>query len=89
MCRGKKGLDEMIDDSMLQCFGLVERMERDRIAKRVCVGDCAGRHSVGRSRERWTDTVRECLKKNCLDVREARRMAQDRSEWQRFGRRNA
>ena len=56
-------------------------MERDRITKRVYVGECAGSCSVGRSRKRWIDTVKECLKKRGLDVRQAKRMVQDRSEW--------
>ena len=50
-------------------------MERDRIAKRVYVGKCAGSRSVGRPLKRWIDTVKECLKKRRLDVRQARRMA--------------
>ena len=57
-------------------------MERDRIAKRLYVGECAGSRSVGRLRKRWTDTVKECLRKRGLDVRQGRRMVQDRSEWQ-------
>ena len=61
-------------------YGHVERMERDRIAKRVYVGKCAGSRSVGRPRRRWADIVKECLKKRGLDVRKARRMVQDKSE---------
>ena len=41
----------------------MERMENDRIAMRVYVRECAGSRSVGRLRKRWTDTVKECLKK--------------------------
>ena len=55
-------------------------MENDRIAKRVYVGECAGSRSVGRPRKRWIDTVKESLKKRGLDVRQTRRMVQDRSE---------
>ena len=61
----------------------MERMERDKIAKRVYVGGCAGSRLVGRPWKRWIDTV-ECLRKRGLDVRQARRMVQDRSEWQGF-----
>ena len=64
-------------------------MERDRIAKRVYVGECAGSRSVGRLWKRWIDTVKECLKKRVLDVRQARRMVQGRSEWLGFVRGNA
>ena len=59
-------------------------MDNDRIAKRVYV-ECAGSHSVCKQRNRWFDTVKECLKKRDLDVRQERRMIQDKSEWQGFG----
>ena len=49
---GVKSLDERIDESALRWFGHVERMERDRIAKRVYVGECAGSHSVDRLQKR-------------------------------------
>ena len=84
----RSGLDERIDESVLRWFGHVEIMERDRIAKRVYVGECAGSHSVGRPRKRWIDTAKECLRKRGLDVRHARRMVQDRSEWRGFVRGN-
>ena len=38
----RKGLYERIDEGVLRWFGHVERMERDRITKRVYVGECAG-----------------------------------------------
>ena len=64
-------------------------MERNKIAKRVYVGECAGSRSVGRPRKRWIDTVKECLRKRGLVVRQAKRMFQDRSEWPGFVRGNA
>ena len=41
----------------------MERMENDKIAKRVYVGVCAGSSSVSRPRKRCTDTVKACIKK--------------------------
>ena len=64
-------------------------MENDRIAKRVYVGECAGSRSVGRSQKRWNDTMKECIMKIGLNVRQARRMVQNRSEWRGFVRCNA
>ena len=61
----------------------------ERIAKRVYVGECADSSSVGRPRKRWIDTMKECLKKRGLDVRQARKMVQFRDEWRGFVRRNA
>ena len=85
----KKGIDERIDEGVLRWFGHVERMESNRIAKRNYIGECAGSHSVGRLRERLIDNVKECLRKRGLDVRQARRMVQDRGEWPGFVRGNA
>ena len=47
---------------------------------RVYVGECAGSHSMGRLQKRWIDSVKECLRKRGLNVRQARRMVHDRSE---------
>ena len=70
LCGVKKGLDERIDGGVIRWFGHVERMESERIAKRVCVGECAGSHSVVMPQKRWNDTVKECLRKRGLDVRQ-------------------
>ena len=73
-CGVKKGSDEKIGEGVLRWFGHVES---DRIAKRDYVGECAGSRSVARPRKRWIDTVKECLKKRGLDIKQARRMVQD------------
>ena len=78
--RVKKGLHERVDKGVLRWFAHVERIERGMIAKRVYVGECAGSRSVGRLKKRRIDTVKECLRKRGLDVRQARRVVQDRSE---------
>ena len=67
----------------------MEKMENDRIAKRVYVGECTDNRSVGSARKRWTDTVNDCLRKGGLNVRQAWRVGQDRNEWLGFVRRNA
>ena len=59
LCGVKKGLDERIDEGVLRWFGHVERMERDRIAKRVYIGECVGSRSLDRPRKRWIHTVKE------------------------------
>ena len=89
LCRVKKCLDERIDEGVLRGFGYVERMENDRIAKRVYVGEWTGSRSVDRLQKRWIDTAKECLRKRGLDVRQAKRMVQDRSEYRVFVRGNA
>ena len=54
-----EGVDERIDEGVLWSSGHVERMEIDRIAKRVYVGECAGSRPVGRPRKRWIDTMKD------------------------------
>ena len=52
LCGVKKDLDERIDEGVIMWFGHMERMEKDRIAKRVYVGECAGsRSGVGHGRD--------------------------------------
>ena len=77
LCRGMKMVDEMIDGGVLWWFSHVER---DRIAKRVYVGECGGSCSVGRPRKRWIDTLKDCLRKRGLNFSQATRMVKDRSE---------
>ena len=43
-----KGVDEKVDEGVIRWFGHVERMEKDRIAKKVYVRKCAGSRSVHR-----------------------------------------
>ena len=50
LCRVTKGVDKKTDEAVLQLFGHVERMENDRIAKRIYIGECGGSCSVGRLR---------------------------------------
>ena len=54
----------------------MERMENDRIAKKVYVGESAGSRSMGNLWRRWIDTVKDCLRKIGLGVRQARKVVQ-------------
>ena len=89
LCGMKMGLDEGIDEGVLRWFAYVKRVERGMIAKRAYAREFVGSRSAGRPRKRWLDTVKVCLRKKGLDVRQARRMVQDRSEWRGFVRGNA
>ena len=63
----RKGLDERIDEGILGRFGHVER---DRIAKRLYVGECACSLSVGRPRKRCIDTVKREKRFGCQASKE-------------------
>ena len=47
LCRMMKGADEKID-GVLQWFSHLERLENDRTAKRIYIGECAGSQSMDR-----------------------------------------
>ena len=46
-----KGVDEMIEEDVFHWFSHVERMENDRIAWRLYLGEFAGRCSAGQPEE--------------------------------------
>ena len=79
LCGVTKGVDEKTDESVLRWLGHVEIMENDKITKKLYVGESAGSSSVSRPRKRWIDITKDCLKKMCLDVKQARIMVHDRS----------
>ena len=54
-----KWIAEKIDEGVLRWFGYVERMEKERIAKRIYGRECAGRCSIGRLRKRWIDKMKD------------------------------
>ena len=62
-CGVAKGIDEWIDESVLCCFGNIERMEKNSIAKRVYVGECVDSFFVDQPQKRWIDFGYDCVKK--------------------------
>ena len=47
-----EGCGRKIDEGVLRWSGHVERMENDKITKRIYVGECAGSRSMGRPRKK-------------------------------------
>ena len=60
LCGVRKCLDEGIEEGALRFFCHVETMERDRMADKIYVGECASSRSVGRPQKKKIDTVMEC-----------------------------
>ena len=46
--RSEERVDERIGEGVPRCFGHIDRVEKDRVAKRVYEGEFAGSRSVGR-----------------------------------------
>ena len=55
LCGMVKGVHERSEEDVLHWFSHVERMENDRIAKRLYVGEFAGSISVGQSGKEEVD----------------------------------
>ena len=85
--RGRTGvgmdLASRVDRNVLRWFGHVERMEDERLLKRVVNARVDGRGARGRPRFGWMDGVRKALNDR-MDVREAKERARNRNEWRRM-----
>ncbi|PNF43171.1 hypothetical protein B7P43_G15655 [Cryptotermes secundus] len=64
----------------LQWAGHVQRMDKERIPKKILYSTIGGRRRAGKPRTRWIDAVEEDAKK-LMGVRNWKRAAQEREEW--------
>ena len=58
-CGVTKAVEKRIDEDVFRWFGHVDK---DRIANRVYVGECASSRSMGRPWKRWIDTMKESVR---------------------------
>src|SRR5678815_1751450 len=84
LCGVKKGVDERMNESTLRWFGHMERMNDSRLVKRMYSGECVGNRPAGRPKEKWIESVKECLEERNVSLAEARRKMHNRSEWRSF-----
>ena len=78
----RKELAVRVDGNVLRWFGHVERMDDERLLKKVVRARVSGRGVVGKPKTVWMDGVKEALKDR-MSVEEARERARNRSEWRR------
>ena len=74
-------LANRVDRSVLRWFGHMERMEDERLVKRVMKARVSGRNARGRPRLGWMNGVRNALNDRGIGVEEAKVRARDRNEW--------
>ena len=70
-----------VDMSVLRWFGHMERMNEDRMVKKVLISEVNGNRARGRPRFRWMCCVNRALNERGMNVDEARECANDRNEW--------
>lgn len=74
-------LATQVDRSVLRWFGHMERMEDERLTKKVMKARASGEQMRGRPRFGWMDGVKRGLRDRGLSVEEAKEYARDRSGW--------
>ena len=74
---GGGDVNELLDRSILRWFDHVERMEYDRLARKVYEWEVQGPRCRGGLRKGWMDGVNEVLAKKGLTIQEAKECIQN------------
>ena len=77
----RRELAARVDMNVLRWFGHVERMDNERLLKKVVNVKVDGRSARGMPRFGWMDVVKRVLNGRRMDVREAIERARNRNEW--------
>ena len=77
----RRELAARVDMNVLRWFSHVERMDNERLLKKVMNVKVDGRSARGRPRFGWMDGVKRALNDRRMDVREASEHARNRNEW--------
>ena len=77
----RRELAARVDMNVLKWFGHVERMDNERLLKKVMNAKVDGRSARGRPRFGWMDGVKRALNDRRMDMREASEHARNRNEW--------
>ncbi len=84
-CEGEQGfvreLAERAEQGVLRWFGYVERMEEERLVKKITRSDVRGVRPSGRPRVGWLDSVKRALGARGMSVEQGRIVVRDRNEW--------
>ena len=77
----RRELAARVDMNVLKWFSHVERMDNDRLLKKIMNEKVSGRSARGRLRFGWMDGEKRALDDRRMDVREASERARNRNEW--------
>ena len=75
----RRELAARVDVNVLRWFGHVERMDNERLLKKVMNAKVDGRSARGRFE--WMDGVKRALNDRRMDIREESERARTRNEW--------
>ena len=77
----EKELANRADQRVLRRFGHMERMDANRMARKVLMAEVSGGRVRGRPRLGWMDGVKVALGNRGMTVEAARQCAKDRKAW--------
>ena len=77
----RRELAARVDMNVLRWFGHVERMDNERLLKKVINTKVDGRSARGRPRFGYIDGVKRALNDGRMDMREASERARNKNEW--------
>jgi len=77
-----KNLVKFIKSGRIRWLGHVERMDEEKIPKRVMLARMEGTRRQGRPRSRWIYEIKKDLQQ--MGIRNWRSIAKDREEWRRI-----
>ena len=83
-CKKEVRVGEKMNRALLRWYGHVERMEENRMTKKVYEAKVEGKRERGRPRRRWRECVQERVESKGLSMREAGELARDRGGWRRW-----
>ena len=94
-CGVKESVKVKVQRSVMRWFGHIERMNEDRLTKRVYKGNVTGKRGRGRPRKQWIDQINEianewnlqsgnkrraCMKR-VMKLDEMKEVCKDRVKW--------
>ena len=77
----RRELAARVDMNVLRWFGHVERMDNERLLKKIMNAKVDGRSARGGPRFGWMDRVKRALNDRRKDVREASEQARNRNDF--------
>ena len=80
-CGFQRSLSEREEAAVLRWFGHIERMEGERLVKKIYRADVEGSKERPRPKRRWMDGVKGCLRARGLTIPKAKECVKDRREW--------
>ncbi len=76
-----KELAERTEQRVLRWFGHLERLEEERLLKKITRSDVRGVRPRGRPRMGWLDSVKRALGEKGTSVEQGRVLVRDRNQW--------